>query len=47
MGLDMYAFTTSKDVMDKDFQKQMIIGNLKSLIEIFSIGENSMNQTTG
>ena len=43
MGLDMYAFTTSKDVMDKDFLEADDNSAFKSLIENFSIGENSMN----
>lgn len=43
MGLDMYAFTTSKDVMDKDFLEADNNQGFKNLIENFSTGENSMN----
>lgn len=43
MGLDMYVFTTSKDVMDKDFLKADDNSAFKKLDRDFSIGENSMN----
>lgn len=35
MGLDMYAFTTSKDVMDKDFLRSSDDANFKKLNDSF------------
>ena len=39
----MYAFTTSKDVMDKDFLEADDNHGFEKLNRDFSTGENSMN----
>ena len=43
MGLDMYAFTTSKDVMHRDFLRSSDDANFKNWTIVSSIGENFMN----